>query len=186
LNNLDIFTETDLTPELAKSIATLACRSFTSKTTVDERVAAMLMAAKIDNAETSSGRRFVIWEGNQIIAHARTFVRIVNTSDAAIPVLALATVCTDPDQRGTGLGAAITVQALELVRQTGWPDVSLFQTTVPGFYEKLNARIVGNRFVNRLNIANPEANPWRNDTVMVYPAEFPWPDGTIDLNGPDY
>ncbi len=145
-----------------------------------------MTAAQNDTPETITGRRFVIWEGDSIVAHARTFVRVVNAADAKIPVLALATVCSDPGQRGKGLGALITRKALELVQQVGWPDVSLFQTTVPGFYEKLNCRIVGNRFVNRLNIENAEANPWRNDTVMVYPAEFSWPDGLIDLNGPDY
>lgn len=186
VNKMDVYLETGLTPELAESIAILACRSFTSNTTVDERIATMLAAAQDDSAETITGRRFVIREGNSIIAHARTFVRVVNAVDTEIPVLALATVCTDPDQRGNGLGALIVRKALEFVQKDGWPDVSLFQTTVPGFYEKLNCRIVGNRFVNRRNTANPDANPWRNDTVMVYPADYRWPDGVIDLNGPDY
>ena len=38
----------------------------------------------------------------------------------------------------------------------------------------------------RVNLEDPEADPWRDKTQMIYPAEFAWPEGVCDLNGPDY
>ena len=179
--------ETELSRELALPIATLSCRSFKSSgAPVEDRVKEMLSAAGSSDPEKTSGRRFVIWDNDIAIAHARTFVRTVFVGEREISVLALASVCTDPDIRGRGLGVKITRKAFEQVGQPSWPDVSLFQTPVPQFYEKLNSRIVTNRFVNRRNARDLEANPWRDPTVMIYPAKFAWPDGIVDLNGPDY
>ncbi|MCP4774691.1 MAG: hypothetical protein GY880_10660 [Planctomycetaceae bacterium] len=80
----------------------------------------------------------------------------------------------------------VTQKAFQQVATDAWPEVSLFQTPVPGFYQKLNSRLVTNRFVNRRNVDDPEANPWRDDQIMIYPSEFAWPEGTVDLNGCDY
>ncbi len=180
------YLETELTAEVAEPIARLACRSFPSSTTVAGRIQRMLSAAGSRDPEKTSGRRFVIWQRNQAIAHARVFIRQVKIESQTIPVLALATVCSDPDRRGSGLGRQVTRRAFQLVSGENWPAVSLFQTPVPEFYQKLNSRIVTNRFVNRLNRQDPEANPWRDECVMIYPAEYPWPSGVVDLNGPDY
>lgn len=181
------FRDTDLPSAVARSIAQLACQSFTaSRRTVEERVAGMEeMRGKTDLA-TRTGRRFVIWNGGQAIAHARVFVREIHADSGSLPVLALASVCSDPERRGQGLGAAVTRQAFDLVGRPTWPSVSLFQTPVPEFYARLGCRPVDNRFVNRLNRQDPEARPWRDEYVMIYPGEFAWPGGPIDLNGPDY
>lgn len=181
------YLETELTPDVATPIAELACLSFRSSgPTLEKRVEKILAACGSGDPEKVSGRRFVIWDGDQAVAHARTFVRIVTVADKQIPVLALASVCTHPDVRGQGLGVSVTKKAFELIGHSGWPDVSLFQTPVAEFYRKLNSRIVTNKFVDGTNITDPDANPWRDDTVMIYPAEYKWPGGTVDLNGPDY
>jgi predicted N-acetyltransferase YhbS len=181
------YAETGLTRDLAVAIADLSAKCFPdSIRTLEERVEEILAAAGSKDPEKTSGRRFVIWQGNRPLAHARTFVRHIFAGERDIPVLALATVCSDPQVRGQGLGKQVTLRALEQVGQPGWPAVSLFQTPVAPFYEKLNCRIVSNRFVNRRNAGDPEANPWRDDTVMIYPADFDWPLGIVDLNGPDY
>ncbi len=179
--------ETELTEDIARPIAELAMAAFqSSRMSIDQRVARMLSAKASKDPEMTTCRRYVIWEGGQAIAHARIFIRVVTVEDRDIPVLALATVCSHPDFRGKGLGAKVTLRAFELIGQVGWPDVSLFQTPVAPFYEKLNSRIVTNKFVNGTNEADPMGNPWRDDTQMIYPSEYAWPEGTVDLNGPDY
>ena len=80
----------------------------------------------------------------------------------------------------------VTQAAFQRVNQNGWPQVSLFQTPVPEFYKKLDCRLVDNQFVNRRNLTDPKANPWRDPNVMIYPAVFDWRSGLVDMNGPDY
>ena len=100
-------------------------------------------------------------------------------------MIALSGVCVLPSYQGKGLGA-------EIVRRTfgrihgGEFGVSLFQTTIPAFYKKLDATLVTNRFVNSRNKKDPDANPWNDEWVMMYPRTYSWPQGTIDLNGPGY
>ena len=181
------YRESELTVELAKPIAELACLSFSSSgSTLEKRIQEMLAAQGSDDPEITSSRRFVIWDGDGAVAHARTFVRVVTVGGRQIPVLALASVCTHPEVRGQGLGVKVTKKAFERIGQPGWPDVCLFQTPVAEFYEKLNSRIVTNKFVDGSNMVFPDANPWRDETVMIYPSEYDWPQGTVDLNGPDY
>lgn len=187
MHEIKEYLDTGITPQLAESIAVLCCRCFLdSKRTVEERVKEMLEAIGSAAPEHVTGRRFVIWQGEQVIAHARTFVREIIVEDQRLPVLALAAVCSDPEIRGKGLGVRVTQKAFQQVATDAWPEVSLFQTPVPGFYQKLNSRLVTNRFVNRCNVDDPEANPWRDDQIMIYPSEFAWPEGTVDLNGCDY
>lgn len=183
------FSESELTLELAHGIATVAGRCFSSDKSVEDRVAEMMAEERQNSLEFSTGRRFVIADENGIIvAHARTFIRQIKSEidDSMFPVLALATVCTDPDQRGKGLGAQVTKLAFEQVGKDDWPKISLFQTPVPFFYEKLNCRLVENKFVDRTNSAAPDDWPWSDDTAMIYPATAIWPAGTIDINGPSY
>ena len=183
------FPESELTQELALGIARVAGRSFKSSRTIEERVLEMMSDKDPNSLEFMTGRRYIIAnDDGLIVAHARTFVREIKTelNDQTVPVMALASVCSDPDVRGQGLGSQVTKLAFELVGKDGWPALSLFQTPVPVFYEKLNCRIVKNKFVNRTNTDAPDAWPWRDDIVMIHPGSANWPDGIIDINGPDY
>jgi predicted N-acetyltransferase YhbS len=128
---------------------------------------------------------FAVWDGQEAIAHARTFPRLIHTSMGDLTVMALAAVCVSPQRRGEGLGKLVTEEAFKRI-DSGDFKVSLFQTGVPEFYSRLGARQIGNRFVNRLNTADPEANPWWDKHIMIYPASADWPEGTIGLNGPGY
>lgn len=181
------YKDTELTREIAEAIAVLCARSFKeSKRSLPERVNEMLSFNGSQDPEHTTGRRYVIYEGQDIVAHARTFVRQVFVAEEPLSVLALAAVCSDPGRRGQGLGARITQAAFQRVNQNGWPQVSLFQTPVPEFYKKLDCRLVGNRFVNRRNVTDPNANPWRDPNVMIYPSAFEWRPELVDINGPDY
>jgi predicted N-acetyltransferase YhbS len=128
---------------------------------------------------------FVVWDGDQALAHARTFPRLIHAQSEDLTVMGLAGVCVSPDLRGKGLGREIVRKAFERV-DGGDFSVTLFQTAVPDFYTKLGARSITNRFVNSTNKEDPEANPWWDPNIMVYPASAAWPGGTIDLNGSGY
>ena len=144
-----------------------------------------LVAECMDRAADSNSKRFVLWKDDQAIAHALTFEREIFTTEGSLKQMALAAVCVAESRRDEGLGAQVMRKAFEQVDNGVWP-VSLYQTPVPGFYEKLGARIVDNEFVNSRNEEDPQANPWWEAEVMIYPAEFAWPDGRIDLNGGGY
>jgi len=140
----------------------------------------------LENARIGSDRlRFVVWEGNQVIAHAGIFAREVHTEHRSIRLGALTAVCTHSDYRIQGFGAKVVRAALKLVDNGTFP-VSLWMTTVPEFYKKLGARIVENTWSNSQNTENPTADPWPDEQKMIYPANYAWPTGRIDLNGPAY
>ena len=175
-----------MTEELAAPVAELLFAVWPESTkTLEIRRQQILEPPSSYRTDPATIRRFVIWEDGRSLAHALTFVREIRTDDGPLSVLALAGVCTDPQVRGKGLGAEITRECFRQVGQAGWPTLSLFQTPVPAFYEKLDSRLVPNRFVDR-TAEDPEANPWRDKYVMIYPGGHQWPDGVIDLNGPDY
>jgi GNAT superfamily N-acetyltransferase len=129
--------------------------------------------------------RFVLWEGTEALAHARMFGRVIHTQAGALRVGALSSVCVHEIHRGKGYGADVVKAALALVDRGVYP-VSLWQTEVAGFYEKLGARVITNPFVNSKNPEKPDENPWYVEAKMIYPANYPWPEGVIDLNGNAY
>ncbi len=133
--------------------------------------------------ETST-RCAVVRIDGKIIATADSFLRRIATPAGPLRVLALAGVACLPQHRGNGYGRRVARTMLQRVDQRAF-DLSLFQTGVAPFYEKLGCRLVSNRFVNSL-ADDPAANPWWNPQVMIYPAAAGWPDGTIDLLGPGY
>lgn len=134
--------------------------------------------------ETPLKRHYLIHDGAELVAHAVTFSRVIRFDGGSLEVMALAEVCVDPARRGEGHGARVVREAFRQVDE-GPFAVSLFQTNVPGFYERLGAVKVANRFTDS-TAGDPEANPWWNDHVMVYPAFPGWPAGIIDLCGRGY
>lgn len=134
-----------------------------------------------------SGRE-VFGRGDQPRALAMIFPLVVTTTVGRLRVLALAGVCSAPELRGGGLGAAV-VRAAFAEGDEGRETVSLFQTSVPGFYAKLGARSVSNVFVNPQHLQGDKgsaAQPWWDSHVMIYPAAYRWPEGGVDLGGAGY
>jgi len=129
--------------------------------------------------------RVLAWQGNDLMGHAALLAGTVGTERGPLDIIQFAGVCVAQELRGQQIGRKIVEWAFEKVGQPGL-GVALFQTGVPGFYEKLGARCVDNRFVNSTNTEAPEANPWWDEHIMIYPADFDWPEGTIDLLGPGY
>lgn len=129
-------------------------------------------------------RLFLIRDGAMIIATSQLIPRQIKTTAGPLVVLGLASVKTHPDFRERGLGRAVVRAALEYV-DSGRFGVSLFQTGVPGFYQKLGCGEVDNPFVNSRG-HDPGERPWWQRHAMIYPAAFDWPCGTIDLLGPGW
>ena len=127
---------------------------------------------------------FII-EEDKVIGYAESFPRKITTSKGERTILGLGAVCVDTAQRGRGLGALVVTQAFNRLPE-GEIDTCLFQTGVPQFYKKLNCRLINNQIVNSLNQEKPEANPFWDDYIMIFPKEISWPEGKIDLLGKGY
>jgi predicted GNAT family N-acyltransferase len=129
---------------------------------------------------------FLLEDGDTLLAHAEIFPRTILTSAGKMLVMALASVCSPPDRRGEGYGKRIVQAAFGQV-DNGRFFLSLFQTRVPDFYEKLGARKVLNTFINSKGKDGVDFSPWWNPHAMIYPGAFvQWPAGEIDLLGPGY
>jgi len=131
----------------------------TQRKTISEVVKDRILEIKKRNDENTFCTHFVIWKNKKAIAYAKIFPREIFMKQGSIKVAALASVGVDPNHRKNGLGAFVTKNVFEFVKQSSFP-VSLFQTAVPGFYEKLDSKIVHNKFVNSKNEKDPQKNPF--------------------------
>ncbi|MEM9160824.1 MAG: GNAT family N-acetyltransferase [Verrucomicrobiota bacterium] len=122
----------------------------------------------------------------RLVAVCRTFLREIQYVDTGenTSVLALASVCTKPVERGNGFGRRVVEDAFRRLEDEGI-GLSLFQTGVPDFYRKMGCRTVSNRFLNSF-ADNPEATPWWDDWAVIYPAEANWREAPVDLRGAGY
>lgn len=120
----------------------------------------------------------------QVVATAEYFVRNMQVAGQLRPIGCLAAVCVLPTYRQQGLGKQV-VEGLFAVADAGGVPVTLFQTGVPAFYTRLGARLVKNRFINSQSDA-PNAYPFADPFVMIYPAGAAWPAGDVDIMGEAY
>lgn len=121
----------------------------------------------------------------RLLGKAISFLHSVLEDGKPLPVVALAGVASHPDARGMGVGKAVVLDVFDRVQQGEAPRC-LFQTgEARGFYEKLGCKLIDNRFINTTNEEDPQARPWYDTFVMLYPAHTTdWPNGTIDLRRP--
>ena len=129
-----------------------------------------------------AARVFILRHKGRIAASCCFLPRRIQTGAGPLDVLGLAGVKTLPEFRMRGYGAAVVRAAFQHV-DNGAFAASLFQTRVPGFYEKLGCRRVRNVFTNRF-AEEPGGVPWWDPNHMVYPAAYAWPEGPVDLLGP--
>ncbi len=139
----------------------------------------------LDRNRTRPDRQTIVaWEDEVLVAHAEVFSRDIECEGKPFKIGCLSSVCVSPDRRKQDFGKAVVQEAFRLI-DTNEYEVFLFQTTVPEFYQKLGARIVENKFINKL-ADDPSKNPWRDSSIMIYPSSYDWPVGIIDLNGEGY
>ena len=128
---------------------------------------------------------YVVWDPSTpveqpvVLAVARTFAVEVETAQGSLRVLALAGVGTRPDRERRGLGRTVVTRSFARV-DDGSFRLALFQTGVPGFYQKLGCTEVFNAFVNSA-AEDPTATPWWDKHVMVYAPRRGWVEGQVDL-----
>jgi len=168
-------------PEVARKIATLVSSVWPQ---IGANIDVLAKRYRTPDPDRPDARSFVLWDGTDAVAHARTFSRVIRHRNGEMKVLALGAVCVHPTRRGEGFGKRIAAEAFKLIG-TGRYEVALFQTELTGFYERFGAVEVRNKFVNRQS--NPSgASPWWNPRVMIHPNLDAWPEGEIDLNGPGF
>lgn len=127
---------------------------------------------------------FALDAKGQLLGYAEIFPRTIFTEEGSMDIWGLGSVCVTKASQGQGIGRKVVEACFQEVdRKQG---VSLFQTGVPGFYQKLNCEEVDNSFVNKLDEQHPESNPFWDDHIMIYPKGYAWPKGQIDLNGKGY
>lgn len=133
-------------------------------------------------ADRPEERHIVLKCDNKVGGYARIFLRKIMIGKRIYRNCALACVCVNELQRRNGYGREIVRCAFERVDNKQY-DCSLFQTAVPGFYEKPGAKVINNTCVNSLD---NNSNPWWDKFVMIYPSSVETSDYIIDTNGKGY
>ena len=138
--NITVHHDTDLSREEIVAVVSLVYGFWPSKEkTIPELVEAFPEISKQYRAAYPQIRlpslRYVVWDKDKAVAHGLTFERPVITNAGEISVMALSGVCVLPSYQGKGFGAEIVRRAFERIHG-GEFGVSLFQTTIPAFYEK--------------------------------------------------
>lgn len=173
--------------------ATEACRLWqrvwpdANEAPLEERVDGLVKGTFVTAPREAGSEVFHLLEvDGRLVALALSYIREMDLErlDDRVPVLALAGVCCDPESRRKGYASRVVKDVFSRVE--GRVPWCLFQTGVPKFYEGLGAFSVDNTFVNSLSPEDAEANPWWDETVMVYGRERKWPDGRVDLLGAAY
>lgn len=121
---------------------------------------------------------------HELLGYAELFPRTIYCENGPLQVWGLASVCVAKSSQGSGIGKTLVKACFQEVDHR--KEVCLFQTMVPGFYDKLGCRIIDNTIINHKNQETPDKNPFWDDFIMIYPASYDWPEGTIDLNGLGY
>lgn len=133
----------------------------------------------------SEGRQAFFAQDEKLLGYAEIFPRTIHTESGSMEIMGLGSVCVAQESRGAGIGRKIVEACFKAVDESSIA-VCLFQTGVPGFYEKLNCKLVLNKFVDKTHLTDPDKNPFWDDFTMIYPASYDWPEGSIDLNGKGY
>ncbi len=186
--SVQVFDEPELTPEQVRSMIDLLWLVWPSELQTAEQATVQVFGWQKTPIPYLRKKIYLISdENNKVIAHAETHVRVMFTPEGALGVMALGGVCTHPDKRGLGLGAAVVRAAFDRVDEGEFP-VCVFQTPVADFYGMLGSAVCeNNTWVDHKNKENPEVHPWEpGETLMYYPASFDWPEGEIDINGGQY
>jgi predicted N-acetyltransferase YhbS len=178
--NVEIILSREITSEISAAIFELTTLVWPPATDAPVDV-----EAKLAEVQARNGAHFILRDGEKVQAHALIFPRKIITTRGPLLVGALAAVCVHPAQRKRGYGADVVRAAFDYLPELG-AEVSLYQTGVPGFYEKLGARVIDNFIFDGTRTDGAKENPFWDVYAMIYPANFDWPEGEIDLNGPGY
>jgi predicted N-acetyltransferase YhbS len=124
-------------------------------------------------------------EEGVLAGHAEIFGRRITAQGREINNLALAKVCVRKESRGKQYGVKLVRSAFEYIHN-GRFDCAVFQTKVPRFYDKIGCRAVDVPVINSQNMDAPEANPFWDPHILIYPGNFDLGSRPLDLRGPGY
>jgi GNAT superfamily N-acetyltransferase len=127
-------------------------------------------------------KHFLIRHEGRLVGYSQSFARDLTAGGRTIRNMALCAVCVHPEARKFGYGRDLVKAAFGFV-DNGIFECSVFQTSVPGFYEKLGSKVITTKFFDGVN---KNDKPWWDPIVMVYPAAFDLGQGPVDLNGGAY
>jgi GNAT superfamily N-acetyltransferase len=175
-----LLTCSEMTDALIQQCARLSWIAWPKGEALTDRVARWAQLVREPDSEQRSDARFhLVLEGEQLVAMALSFRRVIACEGKRFPVLALASVVSDPERRGFGHGRAVVESAFARHLEMKLPF--LFQTGVPAFYERLGACCI----VNPITTSIGERAFWQPHALR-YPANLDWPTGIIDLCGPGW
>ncbi len=136
----------------------------------------------LDSYDELPGHQFhIAVSDGVVVAVARTFTHTVSVIDkdgvsTARPVLALASVCSDPERRGEGWGHLVTEAAL--ARTESEQLTALFQSGVQSFYERFGSRTIPNEVFTSAE----GVDAFTDEVVMIHPGTSDWDDtARVDL-----
>lgn len=185
--SVQVFKETDLSPEQVRSMFDLMCLVWPQPRTAAEITAQFIEWQKTPAPSLRKLHYLIFDENGQAVAHSAGHLRVMFTPKGKQEVMALGGVCSHPEKRRLGLGTAVVRATFSRVDDGTFP-VSVFQTPMVDFYKGLGAAVCeNNTWVDRQNKESPDAYPWvPGETLMYYPAAYNWPSGEIDINGGQY
>ncbi len=189
-NTIKFVPFSEITEETAEKLYYLTLLCWPKYGVVPEKAAKQNAPTWIKNHKNITTKKpagiFYICLDGKCLSKGEVFPREIQIAGNSMTIMALAGVCTKPEERTKGYAKEIVKSAFENV-DNGLYKASLFQTTndVKPFYEKLGAMKIKNKIINSLS-ENPNKYPFWNEAAMVYSPHFKWPEGTIDLLGPGY
>lgn len=113
-------------------------------------------------------RHACVYEGDRVIAAARTHAFAQWFGGRAVPCGGLSAVMVATDRRGAGLGRAVVGESLQRMRERGEVITSLYPTTA-ALYHSLGYAVAGSYFVNRLPLVDL---PPSDDSVVWEPSRY--------------
>ena len=123
---------------------------------------------------------YCLYQDKELVGYAESIPLTIKIESHCLDVWGLGGLNVHPGWRRQGFGRVIVEAVFKRIDSSEYP-FCLFQTGIPQFYDKLGCKLINNKFINSNNQVDPNANPFWDDYVMIYPATTNWPSGTVDL-----
>ncbi len=129
-------------------------------------------------------RWMIFDEAGEVIAHIAVYEKLLGTEPGLLPVIGIAEVCVAPEHRGRGYVRALLQEIHDWARAQGFGHALLFGSH--RIYESSGYVPIHNP-IRLLNFKNSEWETKIIGSAQVCPlGESQWPNGTIDLRGPNF
>ena len=134
-----------------------------------------------------------VWVGarrnGRLIGSALLVFRTVTAGCGDLPVGGVGNVCSHPDSRGQGAAKACMRAAQEIIASAADFGMLMAGGKVRAFYEDLGWRVIDSEVVYRKVDGSEAVFHGPEPFILIYPGRrqlADWPEGPINLNGPDW